>query len=124
MSDKLTFHDPLAEVDTVIHVQVGKPQPDGTRLTTIAIGIPGQIPALLLADLTDILENNPTLRQAWLAYGAHAELMQTQATAVPDHTNDAAAEGEESTDYLAAAETAVATPGVKPKPRANLDPLF
>ncbi|MBX3057659.1 MAG: hypothetical protein KF770_14430 [Anaerolineae bacterium] len=124
MNDKLTFHDPLAEVDTIIHMQVGKPQPDGTRLTTIAIGTPGQIPALILADLADILETNPTLRQAWLTYGSHAELMQTQATAVPDHTNDEAEEGEESTDNLAEAETAVATPGVKPKPRANLDPLF
>lgn len=112
MSDLLTFQDPLAEAEVTINILVGKPDETGQRPVTIAAGLPGQVPVIVTAVLDELLEAAP-IRQAWLAYGTHAELAQAAAGLPPETETQDDAE-----------ETADTPPAEKPKPQTNLDALF
>lgn len=114
MSDLHTFHDPLAEAEATINILVGKPDETGQRPVTIATGLPGQVPVIITAVLDELLEAGP-IRQAWLAYGTHAELTQT--------TTDIQTETESQDEAEATADTPPAEKP-KPKPQTNLDTLF
>lgn len=114
MSDPLTFQDPLAEAEVTINILVGKPDETGQRPVTIAAGLPGQMPIIVTAVLDELLEAAP-IRQAWLAYGTHAEL--TQAAAETPTETESQEEAEETAD-------SPPTEKPKPKPQANLDTLF
>lgn len=114
MSDLHTFHDPLAEAEATINILVGKRDETGQRPVTIAAGLPGQVPVIITAVLDELLEAGP-IRQAWLAYGTHAELA------------PAAADMPTETESQAEAEATADTPTAekpKPKPQTNLDTLF
>jgi hypothetical protein len=113
----LTVTDPLAgqEVAVVVRVLPDSPQRPA-RTALVSVGTAGQSPVFTSGILEDVAD---LIRQAWLAYGVHAEVRQS----VPeDVTVEAATVAEavvgDNSNEAGEHETPPAAP-VQPQPQAQ-----